>query len=69
MNENRFEMIHGERLRIPKEYPVAGTLVPMILKDKVTGVLYLYSDIVGASGVTTMTPMYGADGKILVDKD
>ena len=68
MNENRFEMIHSERLRLPKEHPIPETFVPMVLKDKVTGVHYLYSDRVGRCAAT-MTPLLGPDGKPLVDKD
>ena len=68
MNENRFEMIHNESFRFPKGYPITSTFLSMIFKDKVTGVLYLYSDRVGM-GAATMTPLLGPDGKPLVDKD
>ena len=67
MLEKRFEHFHGEILKFPKGVPMAGqSLYNSIIKDRVTGVLYLYTQILGAS--PTMTPLLDADGKPLVDK-
>ena len=68
MSENRFEMIHIESHQMPKNATSSGRFIDyIILKDKVTGVLYL-KDITHHSN-PALTPLLGPDGKPLVDKD
>ena len=67
--ENRFELVHGEVLTLPKNLagnPYDNQVKSSIFKDKVTGVLYLYTQ--SRLGTSTMTPLLGSDGKPVIDK-
>ena len=67
--ENRFELVSGEVLVLPKNLaanPLDVEVMSSVLKDKVTGVLYLYTQ--SLIGTSTMTPLLDPDGKPLVDK-
>ena len=56
---NRFEVISKEKV------VVAYDCYHAVIKDKITGVLYYYTESTQRS---TMTPLLGSDGKPLVDK-
>jgi len=70
MSKNRFEIIHQEKVPFPHGKDTAimrmkhHNLPVEIIKDKETGVLYLYTT--GES--PTMTPLLDVDGKPLIDK-
>jgi len=63
MSKNRFQITHQEQM--PR---TMGTLMDnqTIFKDKVTGVLYLYTENRG--GNPTTIALLDTDGKPLIDK-
>lgn len=69
MSKNRFEFIDGEEVEQAQKFAKissATSIRTSILKDKLTGVLYLYTE--GREGRSTMTPLLDPDGKPMVDK-
>ena len=67
-NENRFEFVHSEGVKFPKEahYDI-GTrpTTVVVLKDKLTGVHYM---LVDSHRESTITPLLGEDGKPFIDR-
>lgn len=69
MSENRFEFIHGEQIEKARDFAEIVSVTNIrasILKDRLTGVLYIYTE--GREGRSTMTPLLNPDGKPLIDK-
>ena len=61
--DNRFEFVKYEKIPLSSVNPSASSLDYFnlyVLKDKVTGVLYVYSDFRAG-----LTPLIDADGKPL----
>ena len=67
MSNERFEIIHSESKRLPKEIlNPTQRLDYLIVKDNVTGVLYLQN--ITSFQNPALTPLLDADGKPLVDE-
>lgn len=61
--DNRFEVVKYEEIPLSSVNPSAGFCFDLyVLKDKVTGVLYMYNAFFNTAG---LTPLIDADGKPL----